>query len=61
MAIKIAGIEVSVPAFAELLHSNADFAELLYSNADFAEVLHANADFADITQLGVSKNRRSSK
>lgn len=47
MAIKIAGIEVSVPAFAELL----------YSNADFAEVLHANADFADITQLGVSKDQ----
>lgn len=47
MAIKIAGIEVSVPAFAELLHSNADFAELLYSNADFA----------DITQLGVSKDQ----
>ena len=28
MAIKIAGIEVPVPAFAELLYSNADFADI---------------------------------
>lgn len=58
MAIKIAGIEVPVPAFAELLHSNADFADITQLGVSkdqfIKELVPLIDDLALVSTKGVS-------